>query len=107
MSALDDLLFLIGDDPEFLDKLIRTFIESTVPMLDELDSACARGDVETIRSLTHRLHGSVSNFGAPKLELLCQQLEKLPAGVDGTPFARRIRSEHERLVDSLDHLRRK
>ncbi len=62
-------------EPDFLDRLIRTYLDGTTPLVEQLASASLRNDMEEMRQIAHRMKSSSANVGAMKLADICQNLE--------------------------------
>jgi CheY-like chemotaxis protein len=77
MAALGNLLELIGNDPEFLAEMIDSYLETTPPLLVELNQSLDKGDAVTFRRAAHTLKSGSADFGAMTLSRLCGQLEEM------------------------------
>ncbi len=75
LNVIDSLRELGGGDDEFLNDLIRTFLDETPVILERLHAALANDDAGGIRLNAHSLKGSSAEFGASWLAELCRQLE--------------------------------
>ncbi len=73
--AFENLKQMAGDD--FIDELIRTFLEDAPQLLQQLRSAFAANDAETFRRAAHSLKSNASSFGAEHLSGLAKELEML------------------------------
>ena len=58
-----------------LDELIGMLLEQLPEALKALSEAAARKDADAVAFQAHRLKGSVSNFGAHAMCLLCKSVE--------------------------------
>ena len=65
---------LLADMPEFL--------ASRLQLMDELEQACVEHDRARLRSVAHRLTGSLAMFGFLWAADVCQQLEHGATGID-------------------------
>jgi HPt (histidine-containing phosphotransfer) domain-containing protein len=74
MSRLEEIA---GDDPEFIQELLDTFIESTQELMQPLRDGVAAGDCASVQRESHRLKGSSANIGAGTLQAYSYELEKL------------------------------
>jgi two-component system, sensor histidine kinase and response regulator len=61
--------------PDIAERLVALFIDTTPPLLDELETASARGDEESVRRLAHKLKSSCDNVGAARMAAACRTLE--------------------------------
>lgn len=66
--------YLTGDDTAFVINLIDVFLRDAQRDLEAMDEAAARGDIEQVAALAHRLKGSAAGFGARLLAERCQFL---------------------------------
>jgi len=71
-AVIDTLKGLMKDRFGFL---IETFISKTHTHLEELDTAIAANNVDSIISITHSLKGSAGSVGALSMHLLCKEYE--------------------------------
>lgn len=77
-QALDNIRVLQGEDnPAFLDKIIRTYLDHARQLLAALQEAVARSDALTLQKTAHSLKSSSAALGATTLAALCQDLEML------------------------------
>jgi len=76
-AALDiaRLRSLVGDDPQFLKELCRTFMTSSTRLIEELRQAAATDDRTQLKALAHKLKGGAGSACAPRITELCQVLE--------------------------------
>jgi HPt (histidine-containing phosphotransfer) domain-containing protein len=74
LSRLEEIA---GDDPEFIEDLLETFVSSTVELMEPLRAGVLAGDVDAIRRESHRLKGSSANIGAEGLHARSRALESL------------------------------
>lgn len=74
-GALDKLLEMTGDDLEFLDELIQTFLADTVDQLSAMGNAAAAGSAEELMRPAHSLKSNAASMGAERLSALCRTLE--------------------------------
>jgi two-component system, NarL family, sensor histidine kinase BarA len=61
-------------------ELARDLLQMLLDFLPEVEQrvaqCMAQNDVDGLREIIHKLHGSASYSGVPRLKQLCQQLEK-------------------------------
>jgi HPt (histidine-containing phosphotransfer) domain-containing protein len=74
-SALQKLLDLIGGDKNSLAELIRSFLTEAPALLETLQQAADRHDIEAVRRATHTLKSSARDFGAVALGEHCAAVE--------------------------------
>ncbi|HEV7405276.1 MAG TPA: Hpt domain-containing protein [Chthoniobacteraceae bacterium] len=84
--------------------VIQMFEEEGQTMLEQIASAAWRGDAEALRRAAHAMRGAVANFGARRLEALCQEIE---AGARGGDLSRvagqleQVREQYDRVELAL------
>ena len=64
-----------GDDPQFVDELIVTFIAGAEDSLHELEAAASRDDLVALARVAHRLKGASANLHIETLAALTLELE--------------------------------
>ena len=64
MAALENLLDLIGDEPEIMVEMIDSYLETAPPLLAQLNQSLASGDAAAFRLAAHTLKSMVGNFCA-------------------------------------------
>ncbi len=74
-SAFDHLLEITGNDLEFVDELIDTYLADALVQLDAMRAAAASGDAEALVRPAHSLKSSSANVGAFPLSEFCQEIE--------------------------------
>ncbi|KAB0326995.1 PAS domain S-box protein [Janthinobacterium lividum] len=89
---LSILAKLLGYNPEKVRKFAFKFLQTTQDGFGDIDAALARGDVQQVRELGHRIKSSARTVGALGLAELCHNLETLAPGepADEAERARRI-----------------
>ena len=75
-AALQRLMRVIGDDPAELRDLIECFLEEGPILVADLCAAAALSDLDALRRAAHTLKSSARDFGAQRLETLCERLER-------------------------------
>ncbi len=61
--------------PDIVERLVALFVDTTPPLVDELEHASARDDEEALRKLGHKLKSSCDNVGAARMAAACRSLE--------------------------------
>ncbi|HZR79500.1 MAG TPA: Hpt domain-containing protein [Candidatus Binatia bacterium] len=100
---------IAGDDQEFIDELLDTFVASTNELMVPLRAGVLSGDADAVQRESHRLKGSSGNIGAETLQARSLELEKLGrAGTtDGAAeLLAAIEAEFVRICDFLAERRR-
>ena len=85
--------------PDIVERLIALFIDSTPPLLDQLEQAAHRGDEEQVRKLAHKLKSSCDNVGATRMAALCRALEH-PNG-DPRPLVDELTATYPPTLDEI------
>jgi HPt (histidine-containing phosphotransfer) domain-containing protein len=73
--AFAHLIEITGDDLEFVDELVDTYLDDAHTQLEAMRAAAASGDVEALVRPVHSLKSSSANVGAAALAETCRQLE--------------------------------
>jgi len=74
-AAFAHLLEITGDDLEFVDELVDTYLEDATAQLDAMRQAADTGDAAAMIRPAHSLKSSSTNVGAMALSELCRSLE--------------------------------
>ena len=74
-SAFDHLLEITGNDLEFVDELIDTYLDDASLQLEAMRAAAASGDAAALVRPAHSLKSSSANVGAMALADICRELE--------------------------------
>jgi signal transduction histidine kinase/CheY-like chemotaxis protein len=86
-TIVEDLLSVrLANGARLLDELAELFHQTVPPLIEEMKTAAARGDRESLRQLAHRLQGSCRQLGANKVTRICAEL----ASLDAKPREREI-----------------
>ena len=72
---------------EFIDEILATFLETSVDLVQAIDSAGLTGDADKATYAAHTLKGSLRSIGAEPLAALCQDLEQFASSGDMASFA--------------------
>jgi two-component system sensor histidine kinase/response regulator len=70
------LQVLVGDDPQFMAELCRTFMASSTRLLEELRRAIAAGERAQLKALAHKLKGGAGSVCAERITDLSLALER-------------------------------
>ncbi|WP_213183674.1 response regulator [Desulfosarcina cetonica] len=65
----------IEGEPDFLQSLVRTYLDGADALVDQLDAADARNDTDQLAFIAHRFKSSSANVGAMGLSEYCRDLE--------------------------------
>ncbi len=74
-AAFAHLLEITGNDLEFVDELVDTFLDDAGTQLAAMRAAVTAGDVEALVRPVHSLKSSSANVGAAALAEACRALE--------------------------------
>jgi HPt (histidine-containing phosphotransfer) domain-containing protein len=81
---LSVLSMLLGYDEAKVSKFALAFLNSSRDGIGDMEAALARGDMETVRQLGHRIKGAARTVGAFPMGDLCEELEQLAPGEAGS-----------------------
>lgn len=103
-EALAELKDVMEDE---FDVLIHTYISDSVDRLASIRDALEAGDAEALVKAAHSFKGSSINIGAPRLGVLCLEVEN--AGrekrlADAGPFLQEIDSEFHQVRSMLERI---
>jgi signal transduction histidine kinase/DNA-binding response OmpR family regulator len=65
-----------NDGDNFLQHIIKLYLDNTATLLENLQQACLAGELETIRTLAYSLKSSSNQVGAGILANLCFEVEQ-------------------------------
>ncbi len=105
-SILDELCSSTSEDPlGRLQKYVGLFSSSTQALIEKLDVALAKQDVNEIELVTHSLKSASGTIGATKLPSLCLKLEGMTEDKrieeDTSILHEEIKAEYSRVVEAL------
>lgn len=86
-AMLRELLEALGDD-DVVRQLLSAFCETTGELIDDIDAARGRRDLEAVRRIGHSIKGSAGNVGVASVSKAAALIEQ--AGHEGdaeTAFA--------------------
>lgn len=75
-AALRRLLDVIGGDPADLNGLLEDYRSAAPELASQIGSAAASGDLDALRIAAHSLKSNARDFGAMRLSILCDDLER-------------------------------
>ncbi len=77
MPVIDEtrLLEEFGGDQEILNELRDLFLEHVPPLYEDIALACTSADEEAFSTSIHSLKGACATYGAPRLAMVCKELE--------------------------------
>jgi len=104
-SATFDDLVALGGKGDFLEKLIRIFLETGDQKVDNIETAVLSRNYGLVADLAHALKGSAGQIGAMRLTELCHQMSRIGAaglGKDGQALVKSLREEFENARRSLE-----
>jgi HPt (histidine-containing phosphotransfer) domain-containing protein len=90
----DALLKMTGDDHEFVDDLIDTYLADAVDQLAGLDAAIEAADATALTRPAHSLKSSSLNVGALELGRLGRELEEQGRAGQLDGAAERVAAAH-------------
>jgi HPt (histidine-containing phosphotransfer) domain-containing protein len=90
VNILNDLRMLVeNDNGEWLNTLIKKYIQSSHETLEQIQNAILQQNSEMVYVQAHKLRGSSSNIGAVRINALTELLEQ-PIEPDGFAEAQEI-----------------
>ena len=98
------LLEEFGGDQEILNELRDLFLEHVPPLFADIEEAANSGDSESLATNIHSLKGACSTYGAPRLAMVCKQVELLARnGEIGSVKANFeiLRKEYEQVYEQI------
>jgi len=98
-------LAALGGKGDFLEKLIRIFLETGEQKIDNTETAMLAGNYGLVADLAHALKGSAGQIGATSLMELCNRMSRIgPAGLekDGHALIKGLREEFENVRRALE-----
>ncbi|HJX15161.1 MAG TPA: response regulator, partial [Candidatus Deferrimicrobiaceae bacterium] len=97
-------LAALGGKGEFLEKLVRIFLQAGEQKIDSIEKTMRDGDFTRVAELAHALKGSAGQIGALPLMELCNRLSRIgPTDLmkDGQSDVKRLRGEFEKVRVAL------
>ncbi|HEA3131724.1 TPA: transporter substrate-binding domain-containing protein [Aeromonas hydrophila] len=88
---------LIGIDKEITTQLLCEFIKTTETDISQLHSASQRGEIESIKTIVHKIKGAVRIIASPQVIIGCEQIESLKEPDD-------VKAALPMLIDKLTSL---
>lgn len=70
-------LKVLSTDPTFVRELVNVFMDDATSLMQQLESAGERGDIEEIKRVAHSFKGGAASIGAQKLCDVATQLNHL------------------------------
>jgi CheY-like chemotaxis protein len=84
---LERLRTLVGDDPQFMEELCRTFMASSTRLIEELRLAVAAGNRPQVKAVAHKLKGGAGSVCAQRILDLSLALEHTAIGAPAAELA--------------------
>jgi signal transduction histidine kinase/HPt (histidine-containing phosphotransfer) domain-containing protein/BarA-like signal transduction histidine kinase len=106
---LSVLATLLGDDLQKVRKFAIKFVQSSQEGVRDMEAALARGEVQAVRELGHRIKSAARGVGAFGMADVCQDLEQLAPGEATSEMARaqpmvaQLRDLLERVAEQVMH----
>lgn len=104
-AALDTIRSISDGSDELLQQVVALFLDSTPPLLAEIDAGLAHGEMDRLRVAAHTLKSSAANLGASGLQDIARHLEAAArSGVLGPdlPSFAALKEEYEATCRALD-----
>jgi len=78
LGALQAIREMGGEDGDFvLNNIIQMYLETTLPYLQQIETAITTQDLDSLRRAAHSLGSSSATLGAMNFAKLCKELENL------------------------------
>ncbi len=90
---------LVGDDPQFIAELCRTFLASSTRLVEELRQAVAISDRAQVKALAHKLKGGAGSVCAQRVADLSLALEHIALAGPSAELATVVEQLHAGLVE--------
>jgi len=103
-AILAELCEAVGDDSEFVDSMVDTYLAEAPGFLAAIDAAVAAGDAGALLVPAHTLKGNSTTLGVQRLAEIARSLEERARGgsLDGAADdAAAARAELDRAVAAL------
>ncbi len=97
-------LAALGDEEDFLEKLIRIFLETGEQKVADIEKAQLAGKYVLVSELSHALKGSAGQIGASNLMEMCNRMSYVGPAVlreEGNETVEVLRKEFERVRAAL------
>jgi two-component system, sensor histidine kinase len=109
-EKLFDLKILEGlsrGNNDFMNKLIGIFCESTPADIKTIKLAMENGDLDTVKSVAHRIKPNLANFGLQSLAVEIRDIEKLAEqGINDSVLADKVRYLELTVIKVIEELSR-
>jgi signal transduction histidine kinase/DNA-binding response OmpR family regulator len=102
---LSVLSALLGDDAPKVRKFAHKFLLSSQEGVRDMETALARGEVQAVRELGHRIKSAARSVGAFRMADLCEELEQLARGEAASEVAGALTTVAQ-LREALEHVTR-
>jgi two-component system sensor histidine kinase RpfC len=102
LQKLEELERLGGSD--FVDDLVRQFLDDSIEVLRDLSAAVRAGDVNAFREQAHALRSGAANVGARTIYEMClawRQIDAFGLRSEGGRHVSDLRVEFDRVRDAL------
>jgi HPt (histidine-containing phosphotransfer) domain-containing protein len=75
INALDEEPKIIFLDQNFVQKMVKVFIEQSQSSIDQMNAAMKAQDFETLRKVAHRMKPSIDNLSIQQLMPVVREIE--------------------------------
>ena len=75
-GALDSLLTMVGDDPDFVDELVDAYLDDAPQQIAAIGAATNSGEPGDLVRPAHTLKGSSATLGARMVEAISRSIEE-------------------------------
>ena len=95
-----DALKRLGGKKELLHRIMQSFLDESVRMMDELDKAIIAGDLLSVQLHSHSIKGSSGNVSGEKVCVLAKSIEISAKNGDNTL----AKEGYDNLITAMDEL---
>jgi CheY-like chemotaxis protein/HPt (histidine-containing phosphotransfer) domain-containing protein len=92
-------------DMELALEVVQVFIDNSQRLITQMEDSFTAGDARALRDAAHSIKGSAGNFGAPKAQLLAEEVQFLAAHSEiseASPKLDELKREINVLVSELE-----
>jgi HPt (histidine-containing phosphotransfer) domain-containing protein len=107
-DALDNLLAMVGNDPDFVDELVDAYLSDAPQQAGAIRSALDAGDAKSLVAPAHLLKGISLNLGGVRVADIARAIEEHGSAgqIDGVDaLLADLEAAHAELAAALGHAR--
>jgi HPt (histidine-containing phosphotransfer) domain-containing protein len=95
-------------NPDFLNQLVKMFLENAPRRMGQIGEAIGRTDASTLEHVAHTLKSNCAMLGASRMAAMCAELEKLGEAEtlsEAQTIYQNAQKEFERVCAALEKLK--